>query len=179
MEPVKPEPRPVVGWKRLIVGRHPRRTLLRAAVLAAVLLVVFKFALLPVRIRGISMEPTCHDGSVDLVNRLAYWRSSPRRGDIVAVALSHPQRWAGPHVMYLKRVIGLPGETIAIHQGVVFINGQPLDEPYVRRRDNWEEPPRKLAPDEYYLIGDNRGMPQAFHEYGHTTADRIIGKALW
>ena len=81
--------------------------------------------------------------------------------------------------MLLKRIIALPGETVAITDGVVFINGQPLDEPYVKKRDAWQLKPVKLADDELFLIGDNRGMDQRFHEFGRTEAKRIVGKVLW
>src|SRR5258707_1178640 len=92
-------------WLAIIIGRKPRRTLIRAACLAVVCFVVFKFVLLPVRVVGISMEPTYHDRSLNLVNALSYLRSGPQRGDVVGVQMS------GRSIMYLKRIVGLPGET--------------------------------------------------------------------
>ena len=154
-------------------GRRPQRTLLRAALLALIAFLVFKFVLIPVRISGESMQPTYRDGRVNCINRLAYCWSRPRRGDVVAV------RFSGPHIMLFKRVVGLPGETVAIERGVVLINGQPLDEPYVKERAPWQLTPRQLAPDEYMVIGDNRGMPQQRHEFGAAKAERILGKVLW
>lgn len=171
------------GWqqvlKRLVFGRRPARTLVRAAVLAIVAVGTCKFILLPVRVAGVSMEPTYHDRGVNFVNRLAYVFGKPRRGDVVAVAYSRPHGLSSPHVMLLKRIIGLPGETLAIADGVVFIEGQPLDEPYVKRREAWQLNPVKLADDEYFLIGDNRGMDQRWHEFGRTESKRIVGKVLW
>jgi signal peptidase I len=173
---------PVPLWKRLVLGRNWRRTLVRASWLigfALVVLVVFKFLLLPVRVAGVSMEPTYRDCGINFINRLAYVFGKPQRGDVVAVRYSRPHGLSGPHVMLLKRIIGLPGETVAITNGVVFINGQPLDEPYVKKRDAWQLPPVKMADDEYFLIGDNRGMDQRYHEFGETGAERIVGKLLW
>jgi signal peptidase I len=81
---------PLTGWKRLVAGRNPKSTLVRAAILAVVLVVVFKFILIPVYVKGISMEPTYHDGGVNFVNRLAYRWTKPRRGDVVAVRIPAP-----------------------------------------------------------------------------------------
>ena len=155
-------------WKRIVFGRRPGRTLWRAAVLALVALLVFKFVLIPVRISGESMQPTYRDRQVNCINRLAYLRQRPRRGDVVAVAFT------GPHIMLFKRIVGLPGETVAIERGIVLINGQPLDEPYVKERAPWQLSPRRMDPDEYFFIGDNRGMRQPWHTYGSANADRIL-----
>jgi signal peptidase I len=160
-------------WQRLIWGRNLTRTLIRAAVLGTLVFLCFRFVILPARITGCSMEPTYHDGKVHFINRLAFVRQKPQRGDVVAV------RFSGRSVMLLKRVIGLPGERIAIKDGVVFINGDPLDEPYVKFREPWQLSERKIGDDEYYVIGDNRGMEMANHVFGAAQADRIIGRALW
>jgi signal peptidase I len=161
------------GVGRLIFGENPRRTTVRILILAAVSVVTFGWILIPVRAEGISMLPTYRDGSLNLVNRLAFVMQQPQRGDIVAVAL------AGPHVVYIKRIIGLPGERLAIADGVVRINGTPLDEPYVRNRSNWTISEVQLGPDEYFLIGDNRGMREEEHDFGRAPRSRIIGKVLF
>ena len=163
----------VVSWKHLVFGRNLERTLYRALLIAVVCFIVFHYILLPVRVSGISMEPTYRDGRINLVNRLAYIRHPPRRADVVAI------RASGFHLMYLKRVIALPNETFAITNGVVLINDRPLPEPYLIRPYPWNLPPRKLGSDEYYLIGDNRRMPQEYHSFGTAQADHIVGKVLW
>jgi signal peptidase I len=160
-------------WKRLVFGRRPGRTVLRASLLALVAFIVFKFVLIPVRLAGESMQPAYRNGSVNCINRLAYRWSRPRRGDVVAV------RFSGPHLMLFKRIVGLPGETVAIEQGLVLIDGRPLDEPYVKERAPWQLSPRRLEADEYLVMGDNRGMPQQWHTFGAARADRILGKVLW
>jgi signal peptidase I len=167
---VQPEPSLL---QRLVIGRNPKRTLLRAALLALTAFVTFKYVLLPVRISGDSMVPAYRDQGVNFINRLAYRWRPPRRGDVVGVQL------AGPHVMLFKRIVGLPGETVSIVQGVVHIDGQALAEPYVKERAAWQVPPRRLAPDEYLIIGDNRGMAQEAHVFGATKAERLVGKVLW
>ena len=158
----------------MLVGRNPRRTLVRAAAIVAVSAVVFGWVLLPVRARGVSMEPTIEPGGIHLVNRLAYVFRPPARGDIVAIRL------AGRSVVYVKRVVGLPGERVRIDGGVVYADGRALDEPYVRhRRPSWTLPETTLGPDEYFVVGDNRGMPIAQHDLGKVRRVRIVGRILY
>ena len=169
------EPRP--HWLRvLLIGRRPKVTLLRAAVLGVTCFVTFKFILLPIRIEGISMLPTYHDHQINCVNRLAYLRHEPQRGDIVSVRLSKPEGIANPSIMFMKRIIGLPGETVSFHNGHACINGQPLDEPYVKSFCDWEHQPIQCGPTQYYVVGDNRSMAFNFHTQGRAERDRIIGK---
>ena len=166
-----PPPRP--GWLRIIaVGRNPRTTLIRILVLVAVCFVVFKFVLLPLRVSGISMEPTYHDRSINFLNRLAYLTHEPQRGDVVSI------RYAGPHVMLMKRIVGLPGETIEFQNGKILINGEPLAEPYEKNPCDWTLPPEKIGPDEFYVVGDNREMAPADHVHGRVPRERILGKVL-
>ena len=60
------------------------------------------------------------------------------------------------HRMFMKRIVWLPGETVAFHEGRLLINGQPLAEPYVKFPCNWEQQPKQVGPNEYYVVGDNR-----------------------
>lgn len=159
-------------WQRIIIGRRPVVTLIRMVILVVLILAIYQFALIPVRITGISMEPTCHDHHVGLVNRLSYFSHEPERSDIIAI------KTTGVRIMYLKRIIGLPGETLSISNGVVYINGDPLSEPYVVHRMPWNLPPVQLASNEYFVIGDNRGMPQEQHDFGRAFRNQIVGKKL-
>ncbi len=164
-EPIRPH------WLRVaLIGRRPKATLGRIAVLGITCLVTFKFILLPIRVDGISMMPTYHTGQVNCVNRLAYLRHEPQRGDIVSVRL------AGTSVMYMKRIIGLPGETVAFHNGHAFINDRQLAEPYVIFSCDWEKEPVQCSPTQYYVVGDNRSMPFEFHTKGRAERNHIVGK---
>jgi signal peptidase I len=168
------EAAPEPSWiQRALIGRDPKRTLLRAGVLVVVCLIIFKFVLVPIRVEGGSMLPTYRDGGVNFVNRLSYLFHEPRRGDVVAIGLQ-----AGEHVMYMKRIVGLPGETVAFHEGRLYINGQPLDEPYVKLRGDWERPPEVIGPRHYYVVGDNREMSWEGHMQGRAPRDRILGKIV-
>ncbi|HTV39343.1 MAG TPA: signal peptidase I [Candidatus Sulfotelmatobacter sp.] len=167
-----PKPRP--GWLQVIaVGRNPRVTLIRIAVLVVVCFVLFHYVLLPAQVDGISMYPTYKNRSINLINQLAYVWHEPSRGDVVAV-----RAWAGKHMMLMKRIIGLPGETVAFDNGRVLINGQPLDEPYETQPSSWTLPPVKLGPTEYFVVGDNRTMSPRDHTFGTVDRSRIVGKML-
>ncbi len=169
--PLESAPRP--GWvRRALIGKHPGWTAVRVVIWTALLLFLGNFVLLPIRMQGISMEPTYGNNRLNLVNRLAYLFHAPRRGDIVAIKL------AGPHLMYLKRVVGLPGETIAFHDGHIFINGQELPEPYVKYPCDWEHEPEPIGAGEYYVVGDNRSMGFEDHTQGRAEKSRILGKVL-
>src|SRR5881394_3405599 len=93
MEIEGPTPAAPGLWRRLVIGRNPKRTLARTFIWALGCILIGKFVLLPSRVKGISMMPTYKQDKVNFVNRLAYCFHPPRRGDIVAIKL------AGPHVM--------------------------------------------------------------------------------
>jgi signal peptidase I len=161
-------------WLRVaVIGRRPTLTLLRVAALSAVVFVTVKFVLLPIRVTGVSMEPTYHNGSINLINRLAYIRSGPQRGDVVAIRL------AGEQIMFLKRIVGLPGETVSFDHGYLCIDSIPQPEPYLKLSSDWEMPPMTLGPDEYYVVGDNRSMPWTDHVQGAAERRRIAGKIVF
>lgn len=168
------EAAPSPSWLQVVlIGRKPKRTLVRGLVLVVACFVVFKFVLVPIRVEGGSMLPSYKEHGVNLVNRLAYLFHEPRRGDVVAIGLE-----AGEHVMYMKRIVGLPGETVAFHKGRLFINGNPLDEPYVKYRGEWEHEPELLGPQQYYFVGDKRDMAWDEHVHGMRERSRIVGKVL-
>ena len=157
---------------RIIFGTNPRATLIRVAVLVGAAAIIFGVILLPIRMEGISMLPT-YSGGINFANRYAYRWSQPQRGDAVAV------RMAGEGVVFVKRIVGMPGERVAIDVGVVMIDGEPLIEPHVLYKTLWNMPEVTLGPHEYFLIGDNRGMPMKNHDFGKASRDRIIGKMVF
>jgi len=164
-------PRP--SWlRRIVIGRNPKLTFARILLTIVVFFLVTHFALLPIRVEGVSMLPTYHENQVNFVNRLAYLRSEPKRGDVVGIRL------AGPSIMFLKRIIALPGETLEFRQGQAYVTGQPLPEPYIKYPCQWDIDAETLGPDEYYVVGDNRSMPHADHTKGKAGRGRIVGKIL-
>jgi signal peptidase I len=161
-------------WLQIItVGRNPRKTAVRIVVLVIFCFVFFRYVLLPAQVDGISMAPTYKNRSVNLINQLAYVWHEPRRGDVVAV-----RAWAGEHMMLMKRIIGLPGETVSFNNGRVFIDGKLLDEPYEKGPCDWTLRPVKLGPEQYFIVGDNRSMRWQDHVFGTVERTRIVGKMV-
>ena len=158
---------------RWVAGVNPRRTAIRVAVLVVSAYIIFSYVLLPVRGDGISMTPTIESGDLIFVNRLTYQFREPRRGDIVAI------RMAGRSIVYVKRLIGLPGDRLEINGGVVSINDESLDEPYAHTRDDWRIPEVSLGDDEYFVVGDNRTMAMPLHDMGTVPRARLIGSRIF
>ena len=124
------------------------------------------------RVDGPSMQPNLHTGEFVLADRLVYRLGPPRRGDVVVV---HPP--PAPEQAFLKRLIGLPGEFVAVEGGVVRIDGVALAEPYLL------EPPGytgawTLGEDEYLVLGDNRNDSSDSHIWGPVHRSAIEARAL-
>ena len=154
----------------------------------AVVLLLKAFVINPYRIPSSSMEPTlhcarpgqgCEAGRSDrvLANRLVYHLREPRRGDVVVFETpAEAWRVCGAGGTFVKRLVGLPGETVSERNGVIYIDNRRLDEPYVppARRDDesgrWE-----VAPDHYFFMGDNRRNSCDSRRWGAVARDNLIG----
>ena len=79
-------------------------------------------------------------------------------------------------VYLLKRIVALPGDTVAFRNGKLVVNGEVIDESYVVYPCVWDMPPKTVAEDEFYVVGDNRSMPLHLHMQGAVKAYRIIGQ---
>lgn len=155
----------------------------------AVVLVVKAEVANPYRIPSPSMEPTLHcarphagctGGSSDRVIalRFLYRLVDPRRGDIVVFeAPEASERECASGGAFVKRIVGLPGETVEEHEGVLYVNGRKLREPYVARQNRGEGSggPWKVAEGHYFLVGDNRSMSCDSRRWGAVARDRLIG----
>ena len=104
-------------------------------------------------------------------------RREPQRGDVVGLRMITNAN-AGRHEMLLKRVVGLPGESVSFTGGHVCVDGAVQDEAYLKSFSDWEVPPVTLGPDEYYLVGDNRSMRPDEHAHGIAKRAQIIGRVL-
>lgn len=159
------------------MGRNPRVTLLRLLALVALTFLAFRYGFVPIRVTGISMLPGYRDGERRWISPLAARIQGLQRGDVLAVEST------GRQLLYLKRLVGLPGERVRIVNGVVQINGEALEEPYVapdRAKWNWptNSAERVLGPQEYFVVGDNRGMAMDAHYFGVAQRGRILGKLV-
>lgn len=146
------------------------KTILLVALGVALGLLVRKYALGVSTVAGDSMQPTLMTGDRVLITRLDYLIGAPERGDVAQLEVP------GRDGEYLKRVVGLPGETVEIIGGVVHINGQALDEPYATLSD--DDFRVQLGEDEYFVLGDNRPVSYDSREedFGVISADCFRGK---
>lgn len=125
-----------------------------------------------IRVESISMQPTLYAGDFVIVNKVAYKVGEPKRGDVIVFHFP-PDPAREP---YIKRVIGLPGDEVAVRRGKVLINGVPLREPYIKAEPNyegtWNVPEGFL-----FVLGDNRNNSSDSHTWGMVPIENVIGKA--
>jgi signal peptidase I len=119
------------------------------------------------------MAPRIASGEVVVINTMAYRLGSPARGDIIAFHHDAPT----PEI-FIKRIIGLPGDRISIDRGRVSVNGIVLNEPYVRYPDTRSFSPVTVPPDSLYVLGDNRADSDDSRFWGFVPENQVLGKAL-
>ncbi len=156
------------------------REVAEVVVLAIILYFGISFVIQAVHVEGLSMFATLDNDDYLIANKIDYRLQAPQRGDIVI--LRPP---TNNSTDFIKRVIALPGERLLIRDGVVYINGHKLDEPYLP--DQWTQqtnPPRwsegegmVIPANQYFVMGDNRNRSQDSRFFGPITRDRIDGKA--
>lgn len=146
---------------------------LQTIVLALVLYFLIDSFMARVRVDKISMRPTLEPGQLLLVNKTAYRFGEVQRGDIVV--FHYP---LNPAEDYIKRVIGVPGDTVLVENGQVFVNGQELVEDYIADAPTytgeWEVPEEM-----YFVLGDNRNQSSDSHRWGFVPEDLMLGKAIF
>ena len=177
------------------------REIIEAVVLAAVVFMLLQTTVRNFRVDGSSMDPTLENGQYLLVNRLVYLNvdlhrlarivpfssadedssrhaiHAPRRGEIIV--FEFPDRNENnPRKDFVKRVVGLPGETIRIDAGTVFVNEKELDEPYLTEKDQSTAPEITLGEGEYYVLGDNRAHSNDSRSWGAVPEHNVRGK-VW
>ena len=135
------------------------------------------------RIKGRSMLPTLHDRDFALVWRLSYLFRQPRRGEVVICHYPGRRMKHLPFIpqAFVKRVIGLPGDTAEWVEGELLLNGKPLRELYLdpaRCRFKRTQPPLTLGPDEYYVLGDNRDSSNDSRSVGPIRRRAIRGRVI-
>ena len=132
------------------------------------------------RVEGNSMFGTLHHSEFVLVNKLAYMRTEPAHGDIIV--FNYPEN---PSEQFVKRIVAIPGDSIEIRQGSVYVNGEMLNEPYVERgaqiagfAERDELSLRTVPNDAYFVMGDNRRGSRDSREWGFLPRKFIVGK-VW
>jgi signal peptidase I len=192
------EPKARNRGARRFVGSTPFLVLI--ALVVAIL--IKAFLIQAFYIPSESMQPTLDVGDRVFVNKLAYDFGDLGRGDVIVFENPNPEQlpdrgivsgflhWLGEGIGfaqpadedYIKRAIGLPGETVEIRDDVVYIDGRPLDEPYLTeaaRMSNGDFPPTRIPPDHLFVMGDNRGNSgDSRYGLGLVSMDKVIGRAF-
>lgn len=154
--------------------------ILQTVVMAvAIFMVVYLFLMRPHQVSGRSMVPNLQDGEYLLTEKVSYWRSEPKRGDVVVFSAPPTRRQD-----YIKRVIGVPGDQVEIKDGKVLVNGKLLDEAYLPSEFKTDQGRAiqtgrvyTLGADEYFVFGDNRGNSSDSRDFGPIKGSDIVGKA--
>jgi signal peptidase I len=151
--------------------RNITRDLLITLIVAFGFFLLFHFILGSFTITGPSMEPGLQPDTRVLVFKMAYSFSEPRRGDIV-----YYRSLEGKNDQ-LKRVVALPGETVEIHDGDVYVNGSRLDEPYVRQQPAYSLDTFQVPFGSYFVLGDNRNSSSDSSSGWTLPGDNLLGRA--
>lgn len=155
-----------IKWGRFFLD------IIETLILAVVLFFGINAVSARVRVDGFSMRPTLDDGEFVLVSKLNYKLSNVQRGDIIV--FHYPM---DPEQELIKRVIGLPGDRIEVNEGIVYVNGQALEEPYIAAppaySSQWNVPEDRL-----FVLGDNRNNSSNSHSWGFLPFENVVGKAV-
>ncbi|MEH1778732.1 MAG: signal peptidase I [Nostoc sp.] len=125
-----------------------------------------------------SMEPTLQINDKLIIDKISYDFSSPKRGDIIVFNPTKKLTLENFHDAFIKRVIGLPGEKVAVKNGKVYINDVPLQENYLEAKPDYQWGPVVVPADSYLVLGDNRNNSYDSHYWGFVPRNKIVGRAI-
>lgn len=125
-----------------------------------------------------SMEPTLQINDRLIIEKVSYRFSKPQRGDVIVFNATPALEAQNFREAFIKRIIGLPGDTVAVKNGQVIVNGKVLREFYIKEPPNYEYGPVKVPENEYLVLGDNRNNSYDSHYWGFVPEDKIIGRAI-
>ncbi len=154
-----------------------REWVVTLAVALVIAFVVRSFLFEPVRVDGSSMATTLTNGEVMFVTKPEYLMGDPERFDVVIC--HYPGRG---DTNFVKRVVGLPGDTVAVQDGFLYVNGEKYEEPYITHRPDYILAPYTVPEGMYFVLGDNRSNSNDSHLVGPIERDMIVGhvrSVLW
>lgn len=166
------QPAPVPRRRKSALREYVE-TIVGAVLLAAL---IMAFVARAFTVDGPSMLPTLRHGERLIVDKLTYRFSEPQRGDIVV--FRYP---ADPSQYFIKRLIGIPGDVVEVKSGLVFLNGQPLEESYARHPVYGRFGPAQVPENHYFVLGDNRNNSEDSRDprVGFVPRDHLVGRAIW
>ncbi|HEX4206958.1 MAG TPA: signal peptidase I [Ktedonobacteraceae bacterium] len=158
--------------------RFMLRQIIETITLTLLMILVVRIAVQNFHIQGPSMEPTLHDQEFIIVDKASYLLSAPTRGDIIVFEYPLDTRQN-----YVKRIVAVPGDIISVVNQKVTVNGVTLHENYVNKNDPYNPFPsftnRIVGPDDYFVMGDNRGDSSDSRQWGFVPRQDIIGRVAF
>lgn len=155
-------------------GKSALREIVETVLVALVIALLIRHFIVEVFVvEGHSMEPTLHHGERLLVNKFIYRFRAPQRGDIIVFRYPY-----GSGRDFIKRVIAVGGDRVEARDDVVYVNGKPLDEPYLRYRHTGTWAPRVIPPGFLWVMGDNRDNSEDSRVFGEISLQYVKGKAF-
>jgi len=148
------------------------REVLIIIIVAIVVFVVSRTAIQSFVVIGSSMEPSFEEGQRLLINKAIYHFREPQRGEVIVF---HPP--TSQQTDYIKRIIALPGDTVEIKEGAVYVNGSELYEPYIEDPPGYTFNEKEIPANNYFVLGDNRNNSNDSHNDWTVKRKDIIGKA--
>ncbi|HWO93530.1 MAG TPA: signal peptidase I [Dehalococcoidia bacterium] len=179
--------------------RGAGRDLIETAILALLIFFAVRSAVQNFKVEGFSMDPSLENGEYILVDKVSYGVfdlgplerfipfvdsgddgflfEGPQRGDVIVFEAPIAEGRD-----FIKRVIGVPGDQIEVRDGVVYVNGQAIDEPYITHKGSYDWPadgsgPATVPDKHYFVLGDNRDNSSDSHIWGFLPADKVVGRA--
>jgi signal peptidase I len=149
------------------------REVVETIALTLLVFIVIRFAVQSFRVDGPSMEPGLHTDEFVMVNKVAYLFSAPQRGDVIV--FHYPLDTSKD---FIKRIIGVPGDTIRTTSSEVIVDGQVIHEPYISQPFNFVSQTWKLGPNQFFVMGDNRDNSLDSRTWGPLDRSYIVGKAI-
>jgi len=152
---------------------HLAREIVETIALTLIIFLVIRFAIQSYRVSGVSMQPGLQTNEYVLVNKIAYLFHPPERGDVIVFhfPLDTSQD-------FIKRVIGLPGDTITYNSSMVQVDGVVLNEPYISQASNPDAKTIKVPANDFFVMGDNRPASDDSRDWGFVPKEDLVGKAV-
>ena len=152
---------------------HAIRDIIETIALTLLVFLIIRLAIESFRVDGQSMEPNFHNNEYVLVDKAAYLFQPPQRGDVII--FHYP---LDIHKDFIKRIIGVPGDTVQTTSTSVLVDGHTISEPYIRVPFNFQSYTWKLGPNQFFVMGDNRDNSLDSRIWGPLARSYIVGKAV-
>jgi signal peptidase I len=165
----KPQPQPENPWIEAV------KTIVTAGILAfGIRTFVAEARYIPSE----SMLPTLQVNDRLIIEKVSYYFQKPERGDVVVFSPTKKLQELKYHDAFIKRVIGIPGDSVEVKNGVVYVNGEALKENYIQEKPDYNFGPETVPADQYLVLGDNRNNSYDSHYWGFVPRDNLIGRAV-